>query len=52
MTKKKLVETILEILEEWDNDHSADLNGPNSAYFNALEEIIKEEEEKYHECKK
>ena len=50
MTKKKLVETLLEILEEWDNDHSADLNGPNGAYFDAMIEILKEEEIHY-ECK-
>ena len=51
MTKKKLVEELLEILEDWENDHSADLNGPNSGYFDALVEILKEEE-KHYECKK
>ena len=52
MTKKKLVEELLDILEKWEHDHSADLDGNNGWYFDEMIEILKEEDEKYHECKK
>lgn len=47
MTKKDLVKTLLEILEDWDRDIRADLDGPNSGYFDAMVEILKEEEKRY-----
>ena len=47
MTKKKLVEELLDILEEWEHDHRADLDGPNGGYFDAMVEILKEEEKHY-----
>ena len=51
MTKKKLVKTLLDILEDWEHDYSADLDGPNGSYFDTIVEILKEEEEKDNECK-
>ena len=50
MTKKKLVEELLDILEKWELDHMADLDGHNGWYFDEMVEILKEEE-KYHERK-
>lgn len=50
MTKKKLVEELLDILEKWERDHMADLDGHNGWYFDEMVEILKEEE-KRHECK-
>ena len=36
MTKKKLVEELLDILEKWERDHRADLDGPNGLYFDEM----------------
>ena len=49
MTKKKLVEELLYILEKWEHDYSADLDGSNGWYFDEMVEILKEEEKRY-EC--
>lgn len=51
MKKKKLIKTLLEILEDWGTDIDADLNGINGSYYDELVEILKDEE-KDHECKK
>ena len=51
MKKKKLIKTLLEILEEWGTDLDADLDGTNNGYYDALVEILKKEEEDENERK-
>ena len=47
MTKKKLVEELIDILEKWEHDNRADLDGHNSWYFDEMVEILKEEKKRY-----
>lgn len=44
MKKKDLIKTLLHILEDWANDSRADIDGTNGEYYDALVNILKEEE--------